>query len=166
MKRFTTLSTLALAFALALWPGTAALAQVSPGGGPHGGGWGGRGGHGGMSPFVLRSLNLTPDQWSQVRSAVASHRPNFQALSSQLRDARQKLSDRLVSPGALDPNDPGLQQLVQQISKAREQLGNEALLLTLDIRKILTPDQITKAGEVQAKLRDLRLQMRDTLQGK
>jgi Spy/CpxP family protein refolding chaperone len=161
MKRFTVLSALTLALLL----GTVAFAQDKAGGGPHGGGWGGRGGHGGMSPFVLRSLNLTPDQWSQVRSAVASHRANFQTLSSQLRDARQKLADRLVSPGALDPNDPGLQQLVQQISKTRDQLGNEALLLTLDIRKALTPEQIAKAGEVQAKLRDLRLQMRQTLQG-
>ena len=158
MKRVTTLCVLALLLTV----GSVALAQDGPMGR---GGFGGRGPGDSMSPFILRSLNLTPDQWTEVRKAVAAHRPTFETLWKQLRDARQNLAARLVDPRPAEATDADIQALVQRIGKAREQLGNEALQLTLDIRKVLTAEQIAKAGEVQAKLKDLRGQMRQLLRG-
>ena len=155
MKRLTVLSVFAVALAVS------SLAFAEPGEGRRGGP-----GHGGgfaMSPFPLRSLGLSTDQWTQVRQIMAKHRSQFQTLSRQLRDARKQLNDRLVTPGALAAAD--VDPLVQQINQLRGQLGQEALQVALDIRGVLTPEQIAKAAEVHRRLADLRSQTQQLLRG-
>ncbi len=65
---------------------TAPAATATPGAGPH---W--RGGpHGGPGGFthVLRKLNLTPEQQTQVKSIFAQAKTQFQVRHSSVREIR------------------------------------------------------------------------------
>ena len=150
MRRMVTLSTVAVA--LALSAGTAVVpAHAAPG---HGG-WQ-RGSF--MSPFMLRSLGLTDAQRAQVRQVVMNHRPRFQELNRDLRDTRAQLNDRLLAPAAVQAGE--LAPLTQRISQLREQLSAESLQVALEIRNVLTPDQIAKAADARRRMNELRQEMR------
>ena len=136
---------------------TPASAQWMRGG--MGGDWAG----GGMLRLLVRGAELTDDQKAQVRQIVASHRPRFQALRAQLRTAIQQLTDRLYAAGPLAVED--LAPLRQQIGQLRDQLGQEALQTALEVRAVLTPEQLAKVAHVRQRLQELRSEMRTLLGG-
>src|SRR3990172_4509968 len=55
------------------------------------------------------------------------------------------------------------QALVQQIGQLRVQLTQEALQVALEIRAVLTPEQLARAEQIRHKLKDLRSEMRSLL---
>ncbi len=112
---------------------------------------------------LLRGVGLTDAQQAQVRQILANHRPQFQTLRSQLRAAQEQLADKLYGPGSVKPED--LAPLRQQIGQLREQLAQEALQTALDIRGVLTPEQLAKAAQIRQRLRELRGEMRSLLRG-
>src|SRR5215471_1635547 len=103
---------------------------------------------------LLRALNLTDTQKSQVRDVFAAHRSNIQALHGQMRTSQQQLADLLMSPNPIDPNT--LQATVQQLAGQRDQLMQEHLTLAQEIRNVLTPDQLAQATQLKEQLRSLR----------
>jgi Spy/CpxP family protein refolding chaperone len=131
---------------------------------PHGGrdaGWG----HGGdeMSlPVLVRGAGLTEAQQAQVKQIVASHRQKFEALGRQLRAAREQLTEKLYAPGPMKAED--LASLTQQIDKLREPLAQESLQVALEVRKVLTPDQLAKANRRRQRLNELHAEMRKLLE--
>ena len=154
MKRMFTLSAVAVALALS------ATAVVPAHAAPGRGGWQ-RGSF--MSPFMLRSLGLTDAQRAQVRQVVMNHRPRFQELNRDLRDTRTQLNDRLLASAAVQPGE--LAPLTQRIGQLREQLSAESLQVALEIRNILTPEQIAKAADVRRRMNELRMEMHQLERG-
>lgn len=129
---------------------------------PYGGGSRGPGGGGGlMLPVLLRSANLTPDQQSQVRSILAARRTSARSIIQQLRQAQAELADKLVAPGPAQMAD--IQPQLQKISQLRDQLLQNGAQATLDIRALLTADQLTAAGQAKDRLRQLRSEMQQIL---
>jgi Spy/CpxP family protein refolding chaperone len=124
---------------------------------------GGEWGSSGMLRLLIHSAGLTDDQKAQVRQIVASHRPRFQALRAQLRTASQQLTDRLYAAGPLTGDD--LAPLRQQVAQLRDQLGQEALQTALEVRAVLTPEQLAKVAQVRQRLQELRSEMRTLLGG-
>jgi len=133
-----------------LLTGTAFGEGVGPG--RHGTGWGGP---------ILRSVGLTDAQKAQIHQIMASHRPQFRALREQLRAARSQLGDQLY--GANPVTTATLAPLTQQIDKLREQLAQERLQVALEIRGVLTSDQLAKATQIRLELSQLRSRMRTLL---
>lgn len=128
----------------------------------YGGGWRGDGAGGDLVlPALLRSVHLTPDQQSQVQAILSSHRVAARPIVQQLRQAQDELADKLVAPGQLQMSELGPQ--LQQISRLRDQLLQNSAQATLEIRALLTPDQLTKAAQVKDRLRQLRSEMRQLL---
>ena len=121
------------------------------------GGWGG----GLMLGVPLHSLNLTPDQRTQVQSILSTYRSSARPIIQQLRQAQSGLGDKLLAPGQLPAAD--LQSQLQQISQLRTQLLQLSAQATLEVRNLLTPDQLSAAAQTKDKLRDLRSQMRQLL---
>ena len=121
------------------------------------GGWGG----GLMLGVPLHSLNLTPDQRTQVQSILSTYRSSARPIIQQLRQAQSGLGDRLLAPGQLPAAD--LQSQLQQISQLRTQLLQLSAQATLEVRNLLTPDQLSAAAQTKDKMRDLRSQMRQLL---
>ena len=121
------------------------------------GGWGG----GLMLGVPLHSLNLTPDQRTQVQSILSTYRSSARPIIQQLRQAQSDLGDKLLAPGQLPASD--LQSQLQQISQLRTQLLQLSAQATLEVRNLLTPDQLSAAAQTKDKMRDLRSQMRQLL---
>jgi Spy/CpxP family protein refolding chaperone len=143
----------ALTTVMALWSATAFA---------DGGHWGRHGGSGGWNGAILRSVGLTDAQKAQIRQIYTSHRPQLRALGQQLRAAQAQLGDQLYGAGA--PTDATLGPLTQQLDQLRSQLAKQRLQVALEIRNVLTADQLAKAAQVHEQLRQLHEQRRNLLQ--
>ncbi len=113
--------------------------------------------------LLIRSADLTDAQKAQVQQILASHRPRFQTLRSQLQATSQQLADRLYAPGPVTADD--LAPLRQQIAQLRDLLGQEALQTALEVRAILTAEQLAKVAQARQRLQELRSEMRSLLGG-
>jgi len=129
------------------------------GGGPMAGG-GGFGREPGMFfPAILHNLNLTPDQMQQVRTILDGHRSTFHTLFPQLRDAQQGLAGKLVSTDPVTLAD--LTPRIQRVADLRKQLMQEGVNVALEVRAVLTPDQLTQAAQIQQRMEALHQEMRN-----
>ena len=127
-------------------------------------GYGAGPGHAGFDmklPLLVKAAGLTEAQQVQVRQIVQSHRPQFQGLVSQLRAAHTQLADKLYGPAPVKAED--LAPLTQQIAQLRGQLAQEGLQVALEIRSVLTPEQLAKAAQVRQRFNELRAEMRGLL---
>ena len=120
-------------------------------------GWG----SGLMLGVPLHTLNLNPDQQAQVKSILSTYRASARPIIQQLREAQGGLGDRLLAAGQLQAAD--LQSQLQQITQLRTQLLQLSAQATLEVRSILTPDQLSTAAQTKAKMKDLRSQMHQIL---
>jgi Spy/CpxP family protein refolding chaperone len=136
------------ALVLAIAAGTEAMGYGMPGGG-HGGFLGG--------PRLLHALNLTAEQKQQVQAIFQAHRPTFKQLAANERTAREAVADAMF--GTNPVTQPALDALVQQEAQARTALMSERLAAALQVRGVLTPDQIQKASTIHAGMKQLRTQM-------
>ncbi|MDE2058663.1 MAG: periplasmic heavy metal sensor [candidate division NC10 bacterium] len=121
-----------------------------------------RGDEGLFLPLLVSGAGLTETQQAQLKQLVASHRPRVDALQRQFRAAREQLIEKLYTPGSLKADD--LTSLRQQIGTLRESLAQESLQVALEIRKLLTPEQLAKAKQRRQRLNELRAEMRSLLE--
>jgi Spy/CpxP family protein refolding chaperone len=126
--------------------------------GPRGGGMTGEG-TGMALPMLLRGANLTADQKAQVQQIMTNHRTTFRDLFGQLRAAQDQMANRLFASGKLQEAD--LAPQVEKISQLRNQLAEEGLRVVLEIRGILTPEQLAKASQLKSQMESLHGQMRN-----
>lgn len=136
-----------------------ALAQGAMGFGPRGDAQGV--GDGLSLPLLLRGANLTPDQQSKVRDVLSAHRGTIRSLTEQLRQAQDEVADKLFAAGPLQPAD--LQPSLQRITSLREQLLQESAKVAVEVRALLTADQVAQAAHVKDRLRALSTEMRQLL---
>jgi len=109
-------------------------------------------------PLLLRGANLTPDQKTQVKQIMANRRATLQDLLNQLRAAQDHIANKLFSTARLQETD--LAPEIQQISQLRNQLAEEGFRVVLEIRSVLTPEQLAKASQLKAQMQSLHSQMR------
>jgi Spy/CpxP family protein refolding chaperone len=109
-------------------------------------------------PLLLRGINLTPEQKTQVHDIIASHRSTFQETFNKLHTVHKDMADKLVAPGELQESDLLPQR--QQIANLRNQLTQEGLKVMLEIRRVLTPEQLAKAAQLKQRMEALRAEMR------
>lgn len=126
--------------------------------------WRGRddGDAGTMLPLMLRSANLTSDQQTRVREILTAHHTASKPLIEQLRQLQNDLADKLFAPGTVQEAD--LQPQLQQIAKLRAQLLAESAKAALEVRALLTPDQLGKAAQAKDRLRQLQGEIRQLFQ--
>ena len=119
---------------------------------------GGRAGRGGMLLRLLYKVGLTDDQKVQVKQILANHRENLQSWRSQLQTKREQTVDMLL--GTDTPTMDTLQPLVNDANGLRAQIAQEWLQALLEVRAILTEDQLAKAAGLKDQLRTLHHEMR------
>jgi Spy/CpxP family protein refolding chaperone len=145
---------------VAMLMGAAGLAGPAAGQGmgpdmARGGPWGRDGGM--ALPFLIRSANLTPDQETRVRAILSAHRTATRNALEQLRRAQDELADKLLAAGPVQSAD--LQPQLQQIGQLREQLLQDSAQIALEVRAVLTAEQLAKAGQVKARMKQLQSEM-------
>jgi Spy/CpxP family protein refolding chaperone len=116
-----------------------------------------------LPPLLFRSADLTADQQTKLHQILAAHRDNFKSLFSRLHAANSDLAAKLVAPGQLASSD--LTPLVNNIVQIRQQMMQEGLAVALEVRAILTTDQLNKLASVRQQLETLHSQMRALLAG-
>jgi len=112
-------------------------------------------------PLLLRGAHLTADQQSKVRDVLSAHRGAMRNLTEQLRQAQDEAADKIFAPGPLQPAD--LQPALQRISALREQLLQESAKVIIEVRALLTPEQLAETARVKDRLRALTTEMRQLL---
>jgi Spy/CpxP family protein refolding chaperone len=150
----TTGAALAIGLMLAVaLPGAVppAFAQMRP----ERGGWGRDGGM--ALPLLIRAAKLTPEQDGKVRAILTNHRTVTRNTVEQLRRAQDELADKLLGPVAVQTAD--LQPLLKQIAGLREQLLQDSAQIALEVRAVLTPEQLARAGQVRARMQQLQSEL-------
>jgi protein CpxP len=109
-------------------------------------------------PMLLRGANLTPDQKAQVQQIMANHRGRFRDLFAKLRATQDQMANKLFSAERLQEAD--LAPQIQQISHLRNQLTEQGLRVVLEIRGVLTPEQLAKASQLKSQIDSLHSQIR------
>jgi len=96
-----------------------------------------------MLPLLLRSANLTDEQEAQVQKIMADRRTQTRALVREMRAGQAALLDK------------------DRLTRARAQLMDHAVTTALDIRKVLTPEQLARTAKIKDRMRALHDQMRE-----
>jgi len=115
-----------------------------------------------LLPLMLRSANLTPDQEAKVKDLVTARRASARAVMQQLRQAEDELAEKLLAPGRVHIAD--VQSQLQQIGQLREQVLRDSTQAALDIRALLTPEQLARAAQTNGRMRQLQREMRQLWQ--
>lgn len=164
MKSTPTIRTILAAALLIASTATAAFAQSpSPGPGALLGGMRETTGRtDGELWLMIRAANLTPEQQTRVRGILSSHRGTTRPLIEQLRQAQQELGAKLLAPGPLQPAD--LQPQLGRIGQLRDQLAQDGAQAALEVRAVLTPEQLARAAQAKERLTQLREEMHQLVQ--
>lgn len=112
--------------------------------------------------LMIRAANLTPEQQAKVRGILSAHRAATRPLIEQLRQAQQELGAKLLAPGPLQPAD--LQPQLGRISQLRDQLAQDGAQAALEVRAVLTPEQLARAAQTKERLTQLREEMHRLMQ--
>jgi len=109
---------------------------------------GGQHGHRGFGVMGgLQELGLSPDQQQQVKNTMASHRDEFKALRDRSRNAHQ------AQQAAIEQV-PVNEDLIRSTSTAVAAADADMAVLRAKVHEqvfsLLTPDQQTKAKQLQA----------------
>ena len=115
-----------------------------------------------MLPLLLRSANLTDEQEAQVQKIMADRRAQTRALVREMRAAQGALLDKLFTAGDVKADD--LKPEMDRLTRTRMQLMDHALTTALDIRKVLTPEQLARTAKIKDRMRALHDQMRDLVE--
>lgn len=126
------------------------------------GGRGGMGRHDGELWLMIRAANLTPEQQAKVRSILSAHRSSARPLIEQLRQAQQELGAKLLAPGTVQTSD--LQPLLLRISQLRDSLALDSAQAALEVRAVLTPEQLARAAQTKERLKQLSEEMHQLTQ--
>jgi Spy/CpxP family protein refolding chaperone len=121
-------------------------------------------GPGMLLPLVLKGIELTDAQEKRVQEIMAAHRATFRTLFSELQAAHKDLADKLFAPGNVRLEDFTTQ--TQRLAQLRDQLMQEGLKVAIEVRELLTPEQLTKAAEIKDRMRALHTEMRGLFRDK
>lgn len=119
-------------------------------------------GAGRMLPMLLQAANLTAEQKRRVQKVNATHRQTFQELLSQLTAAHKEMADKLFAPGEVRARD--LTPQMQRILALRSQLIQEGINVVLEIRRVLTPEQLERVSQVRERMETLQDEMRSLVE--
>lgn len=111
---------------------------------------------------MVRAAGLAPEQHAKVRAILFAHRAGMRSLIAQLRQAQQELGAKLLSPGQIQTADIQLQ--LQRISQLRDQLAQASAQAVLDVRAVLTPEQLARVAQTRERLKQLREEMRQIME--
>jgi Spy/CpxP family protein refolding chaperone len=114
-----------------------------------------------LFPMLLRAVDLTPEQKSQVADIMARHRQKLEPLFKQVRSAHDDLAKKLFAPGTVTA--ANLAPDVEHLGRLKQQLLQDWTQAALETRAVLTPEQLAKAATVKQRLDALHAEMEDLL---
>lgn len=111
-----------------------------------------------MSPRLLNSLNLTPDQVTKIEAAKNAFRQAQRAYLAEIRVLRKEVGDKLFGPNRV--GDADVAAPITKIADLREKILREGFRIALDVRSALTPEQLAKAAQIRNQLQGIQEEVR------
>jgi len=112
-----------------------------------------------MSPRLLNSLNLTPEQATKIEVSKTAFREAQRAYLSEIRVLRQEVGDKLFGPNRVTEAD--VARPITKIADLREKILREGFRIALDVRNVLTPEQLAKAATTRQHLIEIQSEVRE-----
>lgn len=106
----------------------------------------GRGEHGMFGQRMAQQLGLTDAQQQQIKSIMETEKPKMQPLMQQLKQERQQMN-MLTDSGNFD--EAAVRAAASKQAQTETDLAVERARVKSQIFAVLTPDQRTKAQEMQ-----------------
>lgn len=110
----------------------------------------------------LRGVSLTDAQREQVRQIEQAGWAQAKGGFEQMRSLHEQIMARLLAPGSVTEAD--LAPLVQQEQTLRAQEDEQRLARALQVRQILTPQQLAEAASRHQQLENLHEQKHQLMQ--
>jgi Spy/CpxP family protein refolding chaperone len=111
--------------------------------------------HGGMKhrpgiiPWLLQGVELTKEQRTQIRAIHKAHEATFTAIGGEIQEVRQAIARMIVHPEGVTAAD--LQPLSNKLTTLLGQYTQERLAMTLEMRAVLTAEQLAELAERHTK---------------
>src|SRR6266404_1928795 len=102
---------------------------------------------------LLRELSLTPDQFQQIRRLNAERKPRMDEAQKRLKESNQALDEAIYSDQVSDQD---FQDKLKAFQQAQAEVVRIRFHGELAVRKILTPDQLSKFRELRRKFDERR----------
>jgi len=118
-------------------------------------------GPGRMLPVLLHNADLTPEQRSKVRDIMRSHGATFRKVFGELRAAHEALGEKMFAAGPL--SEAEVREQLGKTSALRQKLTEEGAKVMLEVRAVLTPEQLAKMDKTRKRLEELRKEMAELL---
>ena len=109
----------------------------------------------------MKAAQLTADQQNQVNQILKSNASQTAPLIQQLQSIHEQIANRLLSSGTARSED--LAPLEDQAAQLDAQIQKQALNASVQIRAILTPDQVSRMAAFRQKMAALQTQMDDLM---
>jgi len=97
-------------------------------------------------PNLLAILGLSPDQQQAVRRINQRRKPLMEAATARLRAANQALDDAIYSDNV---DEAVFQARLKEVHVAQAEVVKLRFTSELEVRKILTPDQLSRFRELR-----------------
>lgn len=104
-------------------------------------------------PNLLQNLGLRPDQIQQIRAMNRRRRPVMEVAQLRLREANAAL-DRSIYADSLDEAEVSLR--LREFQAAQAEVARIRFQSEVELRKILTPDQLVRFRTLRARVADER----------
>jgi Spy/CpxP family protein refolding chaperone len=111
-----------------------------------------------MSPRLLNSLNLTPDQVTRIEAAKNAFRQAQRVYLNEVKVLRKEVADKLFGPNPVREADVAAQ--ITKIADLREKILRDGFRIALDVRSVLRPDQLAKAAQIRQQLQEIQEEVR------
>ncbi len=119
----------------------------------------------GMPPMIipplmmgLRAAHLSDVQRRQIGQIMQSNAAHTAPLVGQLHSVHEQIADRLLAPGSVSAAD--LAPLETRAAQIDAQIQQQALNASIQIRAILTPEQLDRMANFHKKMAALQAQMK------
>jgi Spy/CpxP family protein refolding chaperone len=112
-----------------------------------------------MSPRLLGALNLTPEQAAKIEASKSVFREAQRAYLAELRVVRQEVGDKLFGPNRVSESD--VARPIAKIAELRERILREGFRISLEVRNVLTPDQLAKAATIRQHMIEIQSEVRE-----
>jgi Spy/CpxP family protein refolding chaperone len=112
-----------------------------------------------MSPRLMNALNLTPEQAAKIEAGKKAFREAQRAYLSEIAPLRKEVADKLFGPNPTTETDVARQ--ITKIADLREKILRDGFKIALDVRSVLTPEQLAKAAAIRQQLQQIQSEVRD-----
>jgi Spy/CpxP family protein refolding chaperone len=100
-------------------------------------------------PNLLRILGLSPEQMQQIKRMNQARKPEMDAAAVRLRMANRALDEAIYADTV---DDAVFQARLKDLQLAQAEMARLRFTMELNVRKILTPDQLSRFRELRRRL--------------